>query len=340
MKSSSDYINDSVYKVNKNYARLQNKTEELFFQCLDESRDVNYFIYKLDEIWGNIDHSFIDEQINKYIEIIHEYNLEQLNIQEDEKQTKMNLKAVAGLTLLGALLLTNKNKMIDNEKRFENIIINRYKTYFNSPEYKNNKEEYLKLKVSQYDNQVVPYFNENGEVVRYVQLSTYEAMLQNTNLTRSAWNSTINDGLNLGYSRFWIPPHLFSCDKCAEWQGKILDTKAVMDFVSHVEEQEGDILHPNCRCSLLIYTEDTELRKQDLSKNEIDEYYKIRQQVNSLTLKKERLLTDLRVQRRLGNQDEVDVLNSQRNKVNTQIRELINELPTEEMKKKVVAINR
>lgn len=340
MKSSSDYINDSVYKVNKNYARLQNKTEELFFQCLDEGRDVNYFIYKLDEIWGNIDHSFIDEQINEYIEIIHEYNLEQLNIQEDEKQTKMNLKAVAGLTLLGTLLLTNKNKMIDNEKRFENIIINRYKTYSNSPEYKNNKEEYLKLKVSQYDNQVVPYFNENGEVVRYVQLSTYEAMLQNTNLTRSAWNSTINDGFNLGYSRFWIPPHLFSCDKCAEWQGKILDTKAVMDFVSHVEEQEGDILHPNCKCSLLIYTEDTELRKQDLSKNEIDEYYKIRQQVNSLTLKKERLLTDLRVQRRLGNQDEVDVLNSQRNKVNTQIRELINELPTDEMKKKVVAINR
>lgn len=340
MKSSSDYINDSVYKVNKNYAKLQNKTEELFFQCLDEGRDVNYFIYKLDEIWGKIDHSFIDEQINEYIEIIHKQNLEQLEIQEDKTKSKINMKAVVGLTLLGTLLLNNKNKMIESEKRFEKIITKRYENYYNSLGYQHNKEEYLKLKVAQYDNQVIPYFNENGEVIRYVQLSTYEAMIQNTNLTRSAWNSTINDGLNLGYARFWIPPHLFSCDKCSEWQGKILNAKEVMDFVSHVEEQEGDILHPNCKCSLLIYTNDTELRKQELSKTEIDEYYKIRQQVNSLTLKKDRLLTDLRVQRRLGNQDEIDKLNSQRNKVNTQIRELINELPTEEMKKKVVAINR
>ena len=51
MKNSSDYINESVYKVNRNYSKLQNKTEELFFQCLDEGRDVNYFIYKLDEIF-------------------------------------------------------------------------------------------------------------------------------------------------------------------------------------------------------------------------------------------------------------------------------------------------
>ena len=113
-----------------------------------------------------------------------------------------------------------------------------------------------------------------------------------------------------------------------------------MNFVSHVEEQEGDILHPNCKCTLLIYTDGTEIQKQTLSKSEIDNYYHIRQQVNSLTLKKDRLLTDLRIQKKLGNQDEVDTLNSQRNKVNSQIRELINELPTEEMKKKVVAINR
>ena len=340
MKSSSDYINESVYKVNRNYANLQNKTEELFFECLDEERDVNYFIYKLDEIWGNIDHTFIDEQINEYINIIHENTLRQLNIQEEEKNTKINPKMALGLVALGGLLLKNKNKMEEAEQKFENIVVNRYKTYSNSPQYKEDKQEYLKLKVSQYDNQVVPYFNKDGEVTRYVQLSTYEAMIQNTNLTRAAWNSTINDGLNLGYTRFWIPPHLFSCDKCSEWQGKILNSKEVMDFASHVEEQEGDILHPNCKCSLLIYTNDTELRKQELSKTEIDEYYKIRQQVNSLTLKKDRLLTDLRIQRRLGNQDEVDKLNSQRNKVNTQIRELINELPTEEMKKKVVAINR
>jgi hypothetical protein len=42
----------------------------------------------------------------------------------------------------------------------------------------------------------------------------------------------------------------------------------------------------------------------------------------------------------LGYQDEVDKLNNQRRVINSQIRDLIDELPTEEMKKKVVAINR
>ena len=73
---------------------------------------------------------------------------------------------------------------------------------------------------------------------------------------------------------------------------------------------------------------------------EVETQYDIRQKVNSLTLKKERILTDMRVQSRLGNLDEVDVLNTQRNKINSQIRDLINELPTKELKTKVVAINR
>ena len=56
MKNTNAYINEKVFKTNQKYARLQNKTEELFFQCLDEGRSLEYFYKKLDEIWGNIDH--------------------------------------------------------------------------------------------------------------------------------------------------------------------------------------------------------------------------------------------------------------------------------------------
>lgn len=335
MKNSSDYINKSVFKVNLKYARLQNKTEELFFECLDEGREVEYFIQKLDEIWGNIDHSWFNEQIDEYINIIHQNNLEQLNIQPSEEEAEKGLKTSSKF-----LLLVGLGVILDNESNFKNYITRRYERYYNSPQYKEDKKEYLKLKVRQYDNQIVPYHLKNGKT-RWVQLSSYSAMIQNTNLTRSAWNTTLNDGLSLGYSKFWIPPHLFSCEHCAEWQGKILSEDEVLEFVNHaVEEQEGDILHPNCKCSLLIYTPATTLIKQKFSNYEIDAYYNIRQKVNSLTLKKERILTDMRIQKRLGNEDEFDTLNSQRNKVNTQIRELINELPTTEMQKKVVAINR
>jgi len=335
MKSSSDYINESVYKVNQKYARLQNKTEELFFECLYDDRPVEYFIKKLDEIWGNIDHSFFNEQIDEYIEIIHENNLEQLNIQEDEEQSSKGLKLGSKAMSLIALEV-----IIANEDKFKNFITKRYERYSNSPQYKEDKQEYLKLKVAQYNNQIVPYFNKYGKKIRDVQLSTYVAMVHNTNLTRSAWNTTINDGLRLGYTKFWIPPHLFSCEHCAEWQGRILDEKEVLDFVNDADEHEGDILHPNCKCALLIYTPMTKLTKQIFTKGEIDKYYNIRKKMNTLTLKKERILTDMRIQKRMGNEDEVDKLNQQRNKVNTQIRVLQDSLPTKEMQKKVVAINR
>ena len=120
---------------------------------------------------------------------------------------------------------------------------------------------------------------------------------------------------------------------------KILSYNEVLTF-TEAEQQEGDILHPNCKCELLLYTPLTKLERQRMSMEEIETYYDIRQKVNSLTLKKERLLTDTRIQKRLGNMDQVDKLNSQRNVINSQIRDLINELPTDEMKKKVVAINR
>ena len=48
----------------------------------------------------------------------------------------------------------------------------------------------------------------------------------------------------------------------------------------------------------------------------------------------------MKIQKKLGNEDEVDKLNQKRNKINKSIRELKEALPTDELKKQVVAINR
>ena len=330
MKNSNDYINEKVFKTNKKYAKLQNLTEELFFQCLDEGRSVEYFYKKLEEIWGNIDHSFIQQDIQEYANLIETNNYYLLEQEQAPKGTKTTSNLLFAIGI-GVYVLS--------EEKFMNIIKKRYEMYYNSPEYKRNKEEYLKRKVKNYDNQVIPYYDKDGNIIRWVQLSTYLSMRYNTELTKAGWNKTIEDALELGYDEFWIPPHLFSCEHCIKYQGKILSYSEVMEF-TQAEEHENDILHPNCKCELLIYTPNTHLIYQNLSTGEADEYYNIRQKVNSLTLKKERILTDMKIQKRLGNQDEVDTLNSQRKKINTQIRELINSLPTDEMKKKVVAINR
>ena len=330
MRSSSDYINEKVFKANRKYARLQNKTEELFFECLDSGYSVEYFYKKLEEIWGNIDHSFINEEINEYANLIEQNNLYLLEQEKPIEDKKISSKLLIGIGI-GVFLA--------NESKFVEIIKKRYERYYNSPGYKQDKEEYLKNKVKTYDNQVIPYYGKDGKIVRYVQLSTYLAMKYNTEMTRAGWQRTIDDAELFGYNRFWIPPHAFSCEHCADYQGKILSYSEVIDFTL-AEEQEGDILHPNCKCQLLIYTPLTKMQTQNLTIEQVEEYYNIRQKVNALTLKKERILTDMKIQKKLGNQDEVDKLNSQRKKINTQLRELIDKLPTTEMKKKVVAINR
>lgn len=331
MKNSNDYINEKTFKTNKKYADLQNKTEELFFECLDEGRSVEYFYKKLDEIWGKINHSFIQQEIEEYANIIENNNLYLIEQETGKKATKTPSKI---------MIIAGVGVFLASEKKFKDVIKRRYKNYYNSPAYKNDKQEYLKRKVKSYDNQVIPYFNKYGEKIRDVQLSTYLSMKYNTNLTRAGWQRTIDDAEYLGYTKFWIPPHTFSCEHCAWYQGRLLGLDEVNDFVSNAEEQEGDILHPNCKCQLLIYTTRTRLERQSMPMDQVEEYYNIRQKVNSLTLKKDRLLTDMKVQKRLGNQDEVDKLNNQRKVINSQIRDLIDELPTTEMKKKVVAINR
>ena len=332
MKNSNEYINKSVFKVNEKYTDMQNKTKELFFRCLDEGRSLEYFEKQLDKLWGNLDRSFMQKELAEYEAIIHENNMAMLQITEttpkEAKKTNNFFSMVAAAVILAT------------EKKFTNYVKRDYKRTLKSPAYEMDKQQYLKLKVKRYkDEKVVPYHVKKTGQIRHVSMATYNAMIHNTNMTRTAWNTTLNDADNLGYVEFYIPYHSFSCPDCVVHQGKTLTIEDVMDLVGDVEEKEGDILHPNCKCVLLIKNG----RISDYSRfsdGQKEEFYHVRQKVNTLTLKKSRLLTDMKIQKKLGNMDEYDKLNQQRNKVNSQIRELKNSLPTTELKKQVVAINR
>ena len=323
-------IAESVFKVNLKFTDLQNQTKELFFRCLEQNRDINYFKAKLQDIWGNIDYTFMEEEIALYEQEIHEQNMEMFGTKEQKQKSKKEyLQLVAVATILGV------------EAKFLNQKTKEYQSSLNSLAYKVDKEEYLKLKVQKYTNQIVPYYStKTGKKIRDVELSTYASMIHNTNLTRTGWNTTINDALDMGYTRFYIPYHSFSCPYCVAHQNKPLTIDEVMELTGHIEEQEGDILHPNCKCSLVIYDKNIKYLKPGYTKAELEEQYHIRQKTNSLTLQKEKVKTDIRIQQRLGNEDQVDILNQQRNKINKEIRKLKEALPTTELKKQVVAINR
>lgn len=327
---NSNFIADSVFNINLHYVRLQNKTKELFFKCLDENRDIEYFKAELEKIWGRADYSYINDQIAEYEAIIHERNIEGREVVEEVPKGEEG--SLFALVPAGVVLGVISKFMRTKERE--------YKVSSNSPSYKNDKQEYLKLKVETYTNQVVPYYSKTtGKIVRYVQLSTYNSMIHNTNLTRAGWNTTLNDADMLGVKMFYIPSHNFSCPHCADHQEIPMTKEEVIALVGDAEEMEGDILHPNCKCTLTFYEDYSQLKPMK-NMGEIEEEYDIRQKTNTLTLRKEELLADIKIQKSLGNQDEVDKLNQKRNKINKEIRNLKEALPTEELRKQVVAINR
>ena len=331
MKSSS-FINESVFSSNLKILKKQNETKELFFRCLDEERTLEYFKRELEKIWNNLDYSFLKDELVKYQEIIHEENIEgREEIEEVPTGEEGSLFGLVPLTVI-----------LTQEGRYKRIKEREYRNSLMSFAYENDKEEYLKKKVSRYNDDTVPYYSKkNNDVVRHVSLNTYTSMIHNTNLTRTAWNTTLNDANKVGVELFYIPYHSFSCPDCIEHQNKIMTKEEVIDLVGSAEEAEGDILHPNCKCTLVMLSSgEAMIKKSELSDGEKEEIYDIRQKVNSLTLEKERLLTDIRIQKELGNQDEVDKLNQQRRKINSKIKNLQEELPTEELQKQVTAINR
>ena len=327
----SNYIADKVFNVNLKYVKLQNKTKELFFKCLDEERDIDYFKAELEKIWGKEDYSYINDEIAEYEAIIHEKNIEGKTIIRDIPKGEEG--SLFALVPAGVVL-----RVIS---KFERIKEREYKVSINSPAFKVDKQEYLKMKVNRYTDDIIPYYSsKTGKIIRMVKPSTYNSMIHNTNLTRAGWNTTLNDADMVGVSRFWIPYHSFSCEECLRHQNRLLTKEEVINLVGYAEEAEGDILHPNCKCELVFYDSSTVFNRPSYSDYELEEQYEIRQKVNSLTLRKEEVLTDIRIQKRLGNEDEVDKLNQKRNKINKSIRELKEALPTEELKKQVVAINR
>ena len=329
MKSSS-YINEKVFESNLKILNKMNKTKELFFKCLDEGRDYEYFKKELEKIWNNLDYGFLQDQLIEYEEIIRSYDIR--GKEEELVETKNTINPAFALIPLSVILL-QQDKLVRQKER-------EYKNSLNSYAYKNDKEEYLKLKVSRYKDNTVPYYLKDGKI-RYVGLNTYGSMIQNTNLTRTAWNTTLNNADILGETKFYIPYHSFSCPHCIKHQNKIMTKEEVIELVGVAEEKEGEILHPNCKCVLVILREGEKVIKIDnFTEAQKEEIYNIRQKINTLTLEKERIATDMKIQKDLDNYDEVDELNKKRNKINKDIRELKEQLPTEELRKQVTEINR
>ena len=341
----SEYIGDAIFNTKVRYTEFQNQTKIIYFDYLNKGKSVEEFSKQVYKLWGNIDHSFMDKQINKLQNILHNNNV----------KTAIDIGRLVGIddTIPSSEFTIDSEffKLIPEsefqkvEKTYMDHVIGSYKEaskIVNKPSV--SEEEYLDYKLDIYDeeiNQVVAYFNKDGGIQRYVQLSSYLSMLHNVDLTRSGWNQTMADAEYLQAETFIIPYHPFSCEYCIQYQNRPLSKYEVENIIGvDAEEQIGDILHPNCKCTLSIYWNRNQIQKEDYNLIEKHEQYETRQKVNSYTLTKNKLEIDRDIANKLGFQDKVDEITRKINKINKKISKMVNSLPTASLKKQVVAINR
>lgn len=341
MKNSSNLIAKQVFSVNAFYTKKQNKTKELFFKCLKEKKSIEYFDKELSKIWDNVDHRFMDKQILKLKELVHSNNVEEaINLGRLEGEFKRDSSWVIDDEYFK---LTPESEFNKVEQKFKSTVERNYKNSQKALD-KVDEETYFKKKLITYDkqvNQLITYFDKEGNSVRQVQLSSYLSMIHNTNLTRSGWNQTMGDSEKLGMDLFIIPFHSFSCPYCLSYQNRPLTKFEVENIIGiEAEEQQGDILHPNCKCTLSIYWDSSQIGIPQYSYEESEELYKLRQKVNRLTLEKANLRTDMNIAKEQGFESEADKYRQRINSINKTIRDIKKELPTEELEKQITAIKR
>ena len=350
MVKSSEEIAKYVYLVNVRYTKKQNKTKEIFFKYLEENKSKQEFEKAISKIWDNIDHRFMDQQIKKLQKIVNENNVIQaVNI------GRMNRVPSYKNTEYWVIdneyfRLTPESYFKEFDSKFKRNVVRNYERSQIALEHYDT-DTYLAGKIDTYNksvNQVITYFSKSGEPLRKVQLSTYLSMIHNTDLTRGAWNQTMSDADKLGATRFIIPFHPFCCPECFYYMNRPLSRFDVEQFIIgglDIEEFtsgsiSGNILHPNCKCTLSIYWSDTQLSNITYNPLEIETQYKIRQKINGLTLERSNLRTDIRIAEELEDYAKVDKYKARISTINHNIRNLRNELPTSSLRKQVSAINR
>lgn len=313
----------------------QLKIKELFIRSLNEGISPEEFRREMRNILSPAMLNYMDDDI--------EY-LERIIQAKDESALKDTGIVLTTAGIVSYFALTPNKKFRDTITTYESRISKQYNQSTNTIQNSVDKQAYLKNLVKKYNDRTVPYYYTNkatGEVTKivYQTASTYLSMLHNTNLTRACWNTTLSDGKEGGIDQYIIPYHLYTCPICVPYQNKILSGEELREFTDiKITHDTTDLLHPNCKCVPSLYTDPTQISKENHA-SKSDVYYQDRQKANNLTLKKERVKTDYNLQKYLGNQDEMDKLQNQLNRINDKLSDLRNSVPSE-YKNSLTAINR
>ena len=322
------FIEDKVWNSLVKYNRMQLTTKEKFFKSLYERTTVDEYAKALVELW-NVDHKDMDKAIKELQRMVIQRDLREAELYGSKKITERSIKLEntwREFTLEDKELYTLTPER--DFKTLEQRYVNRHiKLYENMLKRYKTAEEIAKF-VKEYDriDRTIPYFShKTGEIIRYVDLSTYLSMLYNVNLTRSAWNRAIYDAKLLGNHLWYLPAHPLACPHCAFYQGYVYTDheptpreqnilrmygKPGYYYKEDAIEDKGNtgigIGHPNCKHVWVSYWSQEQIQEEKYDSTEWEEKYKTQQKIQSLDLEKSRLLVDRRIYKELGQQDLVD----------------------------------
>ena len=298
------YITNEVNSYKEETTEYLDQVKILLFSCLLLG---TAFIDKFDKLSREYQIKMINKQaegIDHIKEVINAPNTS--DISETYKNTIQELK------------LDTTSQSAAN-KKFGVRVKQYYKNALKSVGIDNiNIKEYLIKKLDKYEaiEKVVRY--KNGS---YYGIDSYNSMVYNTNLTRTAWSETIKRNAVEGNDLVYVIPHMYSCPLCQEWQGMTYSISGHTQGYMKLETAiENGLLHPNCKHVIVAYAG----QEDDFtySTPEWEEKYDIKQKINALNLKKSRLKNENLISAKLDDYKNIDKNKKKISAINKEIRAL------------------
>ena len=290
--SVKNRIDKEVLLTVQKYDKKLNKTELTYFRNLLEEKSPQEMLEYLNKEY-TIDHTYMIKAIEE---------IKQLIKKKDKIKTLEAIRDIIPNLLEINPIEDFKRSELDYAQR----VLNKYTQDLTDIKTQKDKTQYLTTKIKTYDRNVeqyIPYFH-NGFVWSMQNLATYNSMLYNVNLTRTAWNQSYKDSILLENDKFIINTHPFACPHCLQHQGKIYTRQELEDIVGiAVEDGAKEILHPNCKCTLSIYWDKSQLERQNKT---TEEDYRLDQKAKSLQRQINKRRTEKQAFEDIGNEEMAD----------------------------------
>lgn len=312
--SVKNRIDKEVLLTVQKYDKKLNKTELTYFRNLLEEKSPQEMLEYLNKEY-TIDHTYMIKAIDEIKQII------------KKKDKIKTLEAIRDI--IPNLLEINP---IEDFKRSEldyaQRVLNKYTQDLADIKTQKDKTKYLTIKIKTYTRNVeqyIPYFH-NGFVWSMQNLATYNSMLYNVNLTRTAWNQSYKDSILLENDKFIINTHPFACPHCLQHQGKIYTRQELEDIIGiAVEDGAKEILHPNCKCTLSIYWDKSQLERQNKT---TEEDYRLDQKAKSLQRQINKRRTEKQAFEDIGNEEMADERRKQLSRMYEELRGIKGQMET------------